>query len=286
VPRLTSAKRRGVGLAFIGSAHNLTMVAMPPVSLAVLAATSLRGVALTMTAVVGLGLALALLIPFRFREPEPEDSVAPIGQPARRRFGLALRRSWIPPLAMVVLYIIHWGVVVAYLPQRAEAAGANIGLFFAADGIAVLASRVPSGWLADHVRSVYLMLCGLAMSGSSVLLLTQPPTTPALIVAGLLGGVGGGLTMTPILLELSRRSTDDDRGSAFSLFSAALASALVVGSIGGAPVVELFGFEVALLAGLVAIVAAAAVTLSDRQLRAHPAALVRAARLERSADIT
>jgi MFS family permease len=286
VPALTSSKRRGVGLAFVGSAHNLTMVAMPPVSLAVLAATSLRGVALTMTGVVAVGLGIALLVPFRFRDPDPDGPVGPVGPAARRHLGLAVRRAWTPLIAMVLLYIIHWGVVVAYLPQRAEAFRADIGLFFAADGVAVLISRVPSGWLADHVRSVYLMVGGLAMSAISVLLLTAPLTTPSLIVAGLLGGVGGGLTMTPILLELSRRSTDADRGSAFSLFSAALALALVVGSIGTAPIVEGVGFEAALFVGLAGIVAAGVVAVSDRQLRARPEVLIRAAQLERTADIT
>jgi MFS family permease len=286
VPRLTSVKRRGVGLAFIGSAHNLTMVAMPPVSIAVLSATSLHGVALTMTAAVLFGLALVVLVPFRFQEPEPADAAAPTHPAARRHLGLALRRSWVPLLGMVVLYITHWGVITAYLPQRAEAAGADIGLFFAADGIAVLLSRVPTGWLADHVKSLYLMLSGLTLNALSVLMLTTPPTTPLLIGAGLLGGVGGGLVMTPILLELARRSTDDDRGSAFSLFSASLASALVVGSIGMAPLVQGIGFDAALLVGLAGIAAAGAVAISDRELRTHPQADRHVGQLQRSADIT
>jgi predicted MFS family arabinose efflux permease len=173
-------------------------------------------------------------------------------------------------IAMILLFIVHWGVVIAYLPQRAEAARADIGLFFAADGLAVLASRVPSGWLTDRIRPVVLILVGLAITGAAILLLTMPPTTPLLIAAGLCGGVGGGLVMTPILVELSRRSADADRGSAFSLFSAALATALVIGSIGAAPIIETVGFEVALLAGLVGVVAAAGVAAADRGLRARP----------------
>jgi MFS family permease len=271
VPSLTAPERRGIGLAFVGSAHNLTLVAMPPLSLAVLAATSLRGVAVAMTGVVITGLVVAFVAPFRFREPAPHEThresqreVAP------RRFGLALRPTWIPLIAIILLFIVHWGVVIAYLPQRAEAARADIGLFFAADGLAVLASRVPSGWLADRIRPVLLILTGLAATCAAIVLLTLPPTTPLLIVAGLLSGSGGGLVMTPILVELSRRSGDADRGSAFSLFSAALAAALVIGSIGAAPIIETVGFEAALLAGLVAVVGAAVVAAADRGLRAHP----------------
>ena len=271
VPRLIEPTRRGFGLAFMGSAHNLTLVAMPPLSLAVLSASSLHGVALTMVGVVVAGLILAGAKPLPFRDPAPSH-IEPGGprHAASRTFGFAFRRSWAPLIAMVLLYIAHWGVIIGYLPQRAEGAGADIGLFFAADGISILMSRVPAGWLADRMRPVLLILAGLATTGVMILLLALPPTTPLLIVAGLLSGGGAGLVMTPILVELSRRSGDADRGSAFSLFSAALASALVVGSIGGAPVVAIAGFEPALLLTLVGIVGAAAVSLSDRGLRSVP----------------
>jgi MFS family permease len=273
VPRLTDPSQRGFGLAFVGSAHNLTLVAMPPLSLAVLAATSLHGVALVMTVMVLIGLLLVWIAPFRFRPTTTDGAGAHASGPtreARRRFGFAFRRSWAPLIAIILLFIAHWGVIIAYLPQRAEAAGADIGLFFVADGVAILLSRVPAGWLADRMRPVVLMLVGLSMTAVTIVLLALPTTTPLLVIAGVLSGAGAGLVMTPVLVELSRRSGDADRGSAFSLFSAALALALVVGSIGGAPLVARFGFEVALLVTLGGIAGAAALTLWDGGLRARP----------------
>jgi len=276
VPYLTDPARRGFALAFVGSAHNLTLVAIPPLSLAVLAATSLHGVAVVMIGLVLTGLLLVWVAPFRLRPPAAAgaagaDSHARAPQrEARRRFGFALRRAWAAPIGIIVLYIAHWGVIVAYLPQRAEAAGADIGLFFVADGVAIILSRVPSGWLADRMRPVILMLVGLAMTAVMLILLVFPPTTSMLVIAGLLSGAGAGLVMTPVLVELSRRSGDADRGSAFSLFSAAQAMALVLGSIGGAGLVAAFGFEVTLLATLVGIAGATLLTLWDPGLRAHP----------------
>ena len=104
-----------------------------------------------------------------------------------------------------------------------------------------------------------------------LVLLTLPPATPLLVLAGVLSGAGAGLVLTPVLVELSRRSGDADRGSAFSLFSAAQAGALVLGSIGVSPLVAVFGFEVALLATLIGIAGSAVLTLSDPGLRARPA---------------
>ena len=274
VPHLTDASQRGFGLAFMGSAHNLTLVAMPPLSLAVLSATSLHGVALVMTGMVLLGLLLVWIAPFRLRAASPAGRDAgrhagPVHE-AQRRFGFAFRRSWAPLIAIILLFIAHWGVIVAYLPQRAEAAGADIGLFFAADGVAILLSRVPAGWLVDRMRPVILMLIGLSMTAVMIVLLALPPTTALLVIGGVISGAGAGLVMTPTLVELSRRSGDADRGSAFSLFSAALAGALVLGSIGGAPLVATFGFEVALLVTLAGIGGAAVLTLWDVGLRARP----------------
>jgi len=223
---------------------------------------------------VVVGIAILRIVPFGFGATG-EDTAGHDGPTdvAPRRLGLAFRRAWAPVIAVDLLFIVHWGVVVAFLPQRAEAAGANIGLFFVADGLAILLVRVPSGWLADRIRPLALVLVGLLATGCAIVVLTRSPTTPLLVLAGCLTGVGGGLVITPLLVELSRRSRDADRGSAFSMFSAANATALAIGSIGGALIVERFGFETAMLATLVGVVAAAALATADSGLRRQPRAI-------------
>ena len=265
VPRLLPSTRQGFGLAFMGSAHNLTLVVLPPVSLAVLAGGSLDDVAVLVALLVLSGLTLAVVTPIGGGQTEATGPGS-IGV-ARRRFGFAMRSTWIRPLAIMFLYVAHWGVVTAYLPQRAEAAGADIGLFFVADGIAILLLRLPSGWLADRMRPVILVTAGLVATAVAVMLLALPPTTPILILAGVLTGAGGGIVITPLLVELSRRSAEADRGSAFSLFSSSLAGALVLGSVGAAPIVAAAGFEAAILATLGGLFLAALVALSDPPLR-------------------
>ena len=72
--------------------------------------------------------------------------------------------------------------------------------------------------------------------------------------------------MTPVTIELSRRSADADRGSAFSLFSGGIATAMTLGSVGGAPIVALFGLSAALVAGMGLIAVSMALALSDGSL--------------------
>jgi MFS family permease len=296
VPRLVAADRRGFGLAFIGSAHNLTLVAMPPLSLAILGeGSSLDSVALLVVGIVVVGILVLLLRPVRLRpaveagHPESPASYAASGpglavsRPAlaSRWLGFAFRREWTPPLVITLLYVAHWGVVTAYLPQRAELAGANVGLFFVADGIAVLALRIPSGWLADRIQPRWLVLTGLFATGVAIGLLVLPPETPVLVLAGALTGGGAGLVLTPLLVEISRRSTDADRGSAFALISAALAAALVVGSIGTAPIIASAGFETTILVTILGLAAATVVALADPGLAASAASRERDASLPR-----
>jgi predicted MFS family arabinose efflux permease len=185
---------------------------------------------------------------------------------AGRRFGIAYRRAWTVPLLIIVTYVAHWGAVTAYLPVRAADAGADIGLYFAADGLAIFLMRLPTGWLSDRIATRVLVVTGGLVTAVSIALLLLPLTTPLLILSGLLGGAGGAIVMTPILVELSHRSTDADRGSAFALFSASLATALALGSIGGAPVVAVLGLSVALAAGIVLILVSVAIALADPTL--------------------
>jgi MFS family permease len=266
VPRLVPVARRGMALATASTSHNLTLVVLPPLSVIVLDKAGLSGVSLVAFALVVMALVLCFARPFNSRATG-EDAEH---QHARRVLGFAFRRAWIAPLAIIGLFDVHWGVVTAYLPQRAEAAGADIGLFFAADGLLVLLTRLPAGWLADRLPSSWQVVAGVVVTFVGIALVLAPPTTLTLVIAGALTGAGAALIIVPINLALVRRSNDADRGSAFALFSAVFASGVALGSIGTAPLIGVVGYEVLLIASLVSLVASAVVTLLDRELGRVP----------------
>jgi len=265
-PLLVPLGRRGLALGTASASHNLTLVILPPLSIVVLDAAGLDGVSVLVAAFVISALVLAFARPFNVRANETTAVMAH----ARRVFGFAFRRSWAAPLAIIGLWVIHWGVIIAYLPQRAQAAGADIGLFFVADGLLVLLMRLPAGWMADRVPASWQVLAGLAFTAVGVLLVLPQPTTPALVVAGALTGAGAALIAVPITLTLTRRSSDADRGSAFALFSVFFSAAIAIGSIGTSPLIDTLGFETILAATLVSIGVAAVITLLDRDMGAVP----------------
>jgi MFS family permease len=262
VPSLVSAARRGVAIASAGSAQNLTLVVLPPVSLVVLDSYGLQGVTVLVGALVAGAIALAVIRPLSRRENEASHLEA-----AKRRFGFAYRRSWAAPMAVVMLFVLHWGVLTAYLPQRSESVGANIGLFFAADGLFVLLARIPAGWMADRIPPVWPVLVGIAMTALAVVLLFPLPTTEVLILAGTLTGLGAALIVQPLLVALTERSSDADRGSAFAIFNASFAASLALGTVGTAPLIGSLGFDTLLAIALGALGLSAVVALSDSGLR-------------------
>lgn len=271
LPRLIRSRRSGTGLGIALAVQNLSLIVMPPLSLAILGETaSLDGTAWMVGFFVLLGLASLITSRGMLRSPaEDWESRLP-----GRRYGFVYRRSWTPALAIMLLYLVHWGAVSAYLPQYAELAGANVGLFFAADGLLSLLIRVPSGWLADRVEGRWLVLSGLAVTAVALGLLALPVTSVTLVVAGTLTGTGAALLTTPVYVELAGLSAGSERGTAFSMVMVAAGVANVVGSAGLAPVIDAAGFGAAILVSMVGLVVATAVALADPRLATigHPSA--------------
>jgi MFS family permease len=262
VPRLVEPVRQPAALSYVSAAQNVALMVMPFISVAVLDTTSFQGVGVLVLVLVGIGLALSRALRLRPVEEASDSGMAV----AQRRWGIAYRRAWTVPLVIVVLFVAHWGVVTAYLPVRAEEAGANIGLFFFADGIAIVLTRIAAGRLVEYASLRTLILAGAAVTAAGVGLLLLPVTSLTLLASGLLGGAGGAIVMTPVTIELSRRSSDADRGSAFALYSLGLAVAMTLGSIGGAPIVAAFGLTAGLVVGIVLIGVAMVIAALDAPL--------------------
>lgn len=270
LPRLITSRRSGTGLGIALAVQNMSLIVMPPLSLAVLGGSaSLDGNAWVVGGLVLGG--IVSLLGSRGRvgsQPSSPDVRASV-----RRYGFVYRRNWTPVLSIMLLYLFHWGAVSAYLPQYAEQAGANVGLFFAADGLFSLVIRVPSGWLADRFQSRWLVLGGLAVTAIAMALLALPVTTGILVLAGILTGTGAGLLTTPVYVELAELSAPSERGTAFSMVMVAAGVANVLGSAGLAPVIDSVGFGAAIVVSMVTFVLAAALTVADPRMAtvAHPA---------------
>jgi predicted MFS family arabinose efflux permease len=82
-----------------------------------------------------------------------------------------------------------------------------------------------------------------------------------LLTAGIGTGLGAALLLPPILLELTKRSHEGDRGTAMALYSTSFSAAVGVGSLAAAPLVARAGFGAALIISTVACLAAGPIVM-------------------------
>jgi MFS family permease len=229
------------------------MAVCPPLGLALLEGPGPRTLFAAAAALAVLGMSTAS------RVPTPRTS--------RRPLRLTFRRAWLPPLLIGVLTVIQWGPIATFLPLVARPLGSNPGLLFTADAVAILASRIPAGWLADRYGPLHLVLLGLGVTICSDLLLLMPPTDGLLVASGALNGLGGGLILPPMLAQVSRRSDEKTRGSALAYFSTCFALGFVVGSGVGGLLYPLLGFQGLLTAGAALCGTGVVIALGDPALR-------------------
>jgi len=85
------------------------------------------------------------------------------------------------------------------------------------------------------------------------------------ILAAFVIYIGGGtMVVAPMLMVMSHRSTDRDRGSGFAFFYVAMALGFAIGSFGGAPLVEAGGFSLAMgVLGISGLAVSAGLTVLD-----------------------
>ena len=249
VPDLVPPRFRGAVLGGFGAFLNVSLAAGPPIGLWLLqqSATALFVAAVVAAAVGWVASWLLAAAPPR---------------PTRSRL-FTYQQRWTPLLAVTFLTVVYWGVVSAYLPLHVPRAQVPaVGWFFSADALAVLAFRIPAGYLSDRYGARWLLLGGVGVTVAGVLLLLLPASLLALVIAGIGTGAGAALLLPPILVELGKRSDEGNRGTAMALYMTSFAAAIGVGSLAAAPIVDHLGFETALLISTVTCLLAAPVVLA------------------------
>jgi MFS family permease len=257
VPQVVSRGFQGTAIGLVGAFNNVALAAGPPLGLLFLA----RGPGLLFgAALVAAAAALLVSLPLRVGAGAPEAGRL-----------LKYRGAWTPLYAITFLCVVYWGVVTAFLPIEVPARQVpNVGWFFAADAVAVMASRIPAGYLADRFGPRWLLVGGGLVTALGVVLVMAPPSFTTLLLAGIATGTGAALLLPPILLELTRRSDSSDRGTAMALYQTAFAAAVAAGSLGGAVLVQRFGFGLALVTSLCSCLATIPIALlTVRRIEDH-----------------
>jgi MFS family permease len=242
----------GAALGLVASFNTVAMAAAPPIGLwlyGIGGAPALFGPAAACAA-VGLGVAFAL------------PTTPRLATAAR---GLGYDRRWTALLLANAFCGAYFGGVVAYLPLAlARVRGPNAGIFFTADALSVLLLRAPSGALVDRSGPRLVQLSGAIVTLAGLGALALPASLLALVAAGAGTGIGAGLFISAVLVTLTRRSGDHNRGTAMALSSASLNIGMFACAALSGPLYGAAGFGAVLLFGAATTLAALPCVLADR----------------------
>jgi predicted MFS family arabinose efflux permease len=100
------------------------------------------------------------------------------------------------------------------------------------------------------------------MSLSPAVLLL-PMSDGVLILAGMLNGIGAGVSLPPLMAQLSQRSDNANRGTALALYAAAFAIGMIGGSSVGGLLYAGMGYAGLLRAGAVLCSLGVPILLAD-----------------------
>jgi MFS family permease len=242
----------GAALGLTASFNTVAQAAAPPIGLWLYGAGGAPALFAPAAACAALGLGVVFVLPAGPRRAAP----------AR---GLGYDRRWTAPLLANAFAGAYFGGVTAYLPLAlARVRGPNAGIFFTADALGVLLLRTPSGALVDRSGPRLAEVLGIVTTVAGLGALALPASPLTLIAAGAGTGVGAGLFITAVLVTLTRRSGDHNRGTAMALSSTSLNLGMFACAALSGLLVGPGGFGAVLLLGAAATVAALPCVLADR----------------------
>ena len=130
-------------------------------------------------------------------------------------------------------------------------AAASIGLVLALRQFVQQTLTVVSGALADRFGAKQLILLGLLVRAIGFAAMAHVTALPALVLAGLLAGIGGALFDSPTGAAMAALTTDDERLQFYSVRGVVTSLGMTIGPLMGAALLKVdFALVAYLSAGL------------------------------------
>jgi MFS family permease len=170
------------------------------------------------------------------------------GLSLRGPLGALVRQRAFPPVVLgLVAMTLSWGTVGAFLPVFGkEALGlpdSQVGYLLALQAVVNGASRIPAGWLVDHMRRRWPIVFAGAVGWSAVMVsighLEGFAAPAVLLAAGTPFMAAAFVAMGVVFADLSHAST---RGVTMGMYGTVLFLGLSAGPLLFGPVVQGFGY--------------------------------------------
>jgi MFS family permease len=252
--------RRGEGVGYYGLATSAAQMIFPALGVLMVGLWSFDAVFLIGAAMA----ATTLLVVLPIREPSPGEPPAP-NQPsnaaavARSPRAVLFPKAALFPMAIFFAVTLSFSAAAAFLPLLGDERDlGNVGLFFLASGAMSLVVRPFAGPISDRAGRTTVIVPGLLTMAVGMAVLAQAGGTTMLIVAGLINGLGFGMSHTGLFTLAFDRVAATQRGGATAMFRSAWDSGGLIGGVGLGAVASALDVETAFWVAAAVLVLAAA----------------------------
>lgn len=247
------ASRRTQGLALFGVSGMLPMALGGLLGDLILARSDYAALfgAATGFAAVSLALSLPLHdVPRSGAQAEPSGGLA-----------AAFRQPDLLPLWWIGgIFATALAAVFVFLKRYVDATGlATVGGFFSAYSLTAILLRVGFGWLPDRVGPKRVLFPALASLAVAFALIATARSGTEVVLAGVLFGLGHGMTFPILFGILVTRARESERGSAMAIFTALFDVGVLVGGPAFGWIIDRAGYAAMYGTAALAVVAGAAV---------------------------
>ncbi|MCL5958342.1 MAG: MFS transporter [Chloroflexi bacterium] len=248
--------RRGEAIGYFGVSSNLAMAVGPALGMAIINSQSFTTLFLVCAVLALIAVITGLAVPeTRRARNEPAEVHA---KPKTSSFS----SEAISPAIVAFLVTISYGSISAFLPLYAKGFGVdNPGLFFTVFAIVLLLSRPLFGRVSDLYGRGAVLVPGIVLMAAGLVVLALSGTLFALVLVGLLFGLGFGASQPALMALAVDRVDGPNRGTAMGYFTAAFDMGVGAGAIVMGLLVQFVGYSnifliaaVAAIFGLVALV--------------------------------
>ncbi len=206
---LAPPSRRGEALGVFVLTQTVAMAVSPTVAMAILGTAAYSRVFLWATILGAASFAMA----FRIRYPNVRDSAARLTAAS-----MLEQRVLATALTAGLIGIAHGGVVTFISLYAHQLRLANLGLYYFANASGQVLSRLVAGGLYDRRGPRSVVPAGVAMLVTGYVILGVVPRPDALLSAGLILGVGFGLTFPALQAMTIEQVKPQRRGAASATF--------------------------------------------------------------------
>jgi MFS family permease len=182
--------------------------------------------ALFVAATVLAGLSFLVSLPLR----DDDAVVRGDGSPSGGLRAAFVQRDLQPIWWIGTVFAIALASIFGFLKRFADDTGlGSVGSFFTAYTVAAIAMRVFFGWLPDRVGPKRVLYPSLGALVAAFFVMAWADNARDVVLAGVLFGVGHGMTFPILFGILVTRARDAERGSAMAIFTALFDLGMLVG---------------------------------------------------------